>query len=322
MNIINKNIFLFSNIEEVPGVGKKISTYLKKKKIEKVNDLLWDLPYSLTDRSNSTTLDKLEVGKIFTVKIKVVKYNFPRIRNLPNKILCKDDFGEIDLIFFNSREGYIRAILPLETWVTVSGKVNYFRNKYQMTNPSHITKVENFDYVKSVTPKYSLTEGLTEKIYRKIIEKVLNQIPEIDEWHKESFIKKMGFLSWNKSIKNLHNPNSKKDLNSIFLKRIAYDEIFANLLFLSNNRNKIKKIKKNKKIFKKTYSNTLVEKLPYTLTAGQQEIVKEIDFDLSSSQRMFRILQGDVGSGKTIISILAALFSILFIRLPLAIVLS
>ena len=72
MNIIDKNFFLFSDVEEIPGVGKKISTYLKKKKIEKVNDLLWDLPYSITDRTNSTTLDKLEVGKIFTVKIKVI----------------------------------------------------------------------------------------------------------------------------------------------------------------------------------------------------------------------------------------------------------
>jgi len=265
------------------------------------------LPYSLIDRSNSTTLDKLEIGKIFTVKIKVVKYNFPRIRNLPNKIICKDEFGEIDLIFFNSREGYIRAILPLETWVTVSGKINYFRNKYQMTNPSHITKVENFDYVKSVTPKYSLTEGLTEKTYRKIIEKVLNQIPEIDEWHKESFIKKMGFLSWNKSIKNLHNPNSEKDLNSIFLKRIAYDEIFANLLFLSNNRNKIKKIKKNKKKFTNTYSFQLIKSLPYQLTDGQKKIIKEIDVDLQSNLRMFRVLQGDVGSGKTIVAMVSAL---------------
>ena len=265
------------------------------------------MPYSLIDRSNSTTLDKLEIGKIFTVKIKVVKYNFPRIRNLPNKIICKDEFGEIDLIFFNSREGYIRAILPLETWVTVSGKINYFRNKYQMTNPSHITKVENFDYVKSVTPKYSLTEGLTEKTYRKIIEKVLNQIPEIDEWHKESFIKKMGFLSWNKSIKNLHNPNSEKDLNSIFLKRIAYDEIFANLLFLSNNRNKIKKIKKNKKKFTNTYSFQLIKSLPYQLTDGQKKIIKEIDVDLQSNLRMFRVLQGDVGSGKTIVAMVSAL---------------
>ena len=244
MNLIKKNFFLFTGVDSISGVGKKISTYLKKKKIERVSDLLWDLPYSITDRSEATTLDRLEVGKIFTIKVKVFKYNFPRIRNLPNKIICKDNFGEIDLIFFNSREGYIRKILPLNEWVVVSGKINYFRNKYQITNPTYITNVENIDDIKSVVPKYTLTEGLNEKTYRNIIEKVINQISELNEWHDADFLKKMNFCSWRESIKNVHNPNSEKNLNSVFLRRIAYDEIFANLLFLSNNRNKIKKIKK------------------------------------------------------------------------------
>ena len=189
----------------------------------------------------------------------------------------------------------------------VSGKVNYFRNKYQITNPSHVTKIENFDYVKSITAKYSLTEGLTEKTYRKIIEKVIEQIPDIDEWYEESFVNKMGFLSWKESIKNLHIPSSEKDLNSIFLKRIAYDEIFANLLFLSNNRNKIKKIKKNEKKFKNIYSFRLIQSLSYQLNDGQKKIIKEIEIDLKSNVRMFRILQGDVGSGKTIIAIISAM---------------
>ena len=310
MNLINKNFFLFSNIEKVPGVGKKISTYLKKKKIEKVSDLLWDLPYSITDRSNTTTLDKLEVGKIFTISVKVIKYNFPRIRNLPNKIVCRDNFGEIDLIFFNSREGYIKAILPLNEWAVISGKINYFRNKYQITNPTYVTKTENLDNIKMITPKYSLTEGLTEKKYRNIIEKVIKKIPEINEWHDDNFIKKMGFSSWKGSIENLHNPSFEKDLNSIFLKRIAYDEIFANLLFLSNSRNKIKKIKKDIKKFNSNYSNQLIEKLPYLLTNGQKQIINEIDADLKSHSRMFRILQGDVGSGKTIIAAIACINTI------------
>ena len=158
MDLINKKFFLFSSVDNVPGVGKKISTYLKKKRIEKVSDLLWDLPYSFTDRSGSTTLDKLEIGKIFTIKVKVIKYNFPRIRNLPNKIICKDNFGEIDLIFFNSREGYIRKILPLKEWVVVSGKINYFRNRYQITNPTYVTSAEDLESVKKIIPKYSLTE--------------------------------------------------------------------------------------------------------------------------------------------------------------------
>ena len=113
MNIVKKNDYLFKNVSSLQGVGKRLSKYLKKKKIEKINDLLWNLPFSYTDRSKFINLDKLEIGKIFTIKIKVIKYNFPRIRNLPNKINCEDEKGEIDLIYFNSREGYIRKILPL-----------------------------------------------------------------------------------------------------------------------------------------------------------------------------------------------------------------
>ena len=307
MNLINKKNFLFEDVSTIKGVGKKLSSYLKKKKINKVNDLLWNLPYSFTDRSETVTLDRLEIGKIFTIKVKVLKYNFPRIRNLPSRVFCKDEYGEIDLIFFNSREGYIRKILPLNNWIVVSGKINFFKKKYQITNPTYVEKIEHMELVKKIIPKYSLTEGLSEKIYLKIIDYVFTKIPDIDEWHDKDFIKKMNFLSWKDSVKELHNSNLQKDLNSNYLKRLAYDEIFANLLFHSNNRNKIKKIKKNKKIFKKKYSLELTKKLPYLLTKGQKDIIEEISTDLSKEQRMFRILQGDVGSGKTIISIMACL---------------
>ena len=254
MHIINKKNFLFEDVSIIDGVGKKLSAYLKKKKIEKVNDLLWNLPYSFTDRSEIATLDKLEVGKIFTIKVKVLKYNFPRIRNLPSKIFCKDDFGEIDLVFFNSREGYIRKILPIDEWIAISGKVNFFRKKYQITNPTYVEKIDKIELVNKIVPKYSLTEGLSEKVYSKIIERVFDKIPKIEEWHDKKFIEKMNFLSWQDSLKKLHNTEIQKDLNSNYLKRLAYDEIFANLLFHSNNRKKIKKIKKDKKNFRKKYS--------------------------------------------------------------------
>jgi len=135
-------------------------------------------------------------------------------------------------------------------------------------------------------------------------------MPIIEEWHDKDFIKKMNFLSWGDSIKRLHNSNVVKDLNSNYLKRLAYDEIFANLLFHSNNRKKIVKVKKNKKNFSKTYSSELINSLPYILTKSQNDTINEIEIDLKSSQRMFRILQGDVGSGKTIVSIIAALNTI------------
>ena len=126
MKNTNNYEFLLGNLSELKGVGKKISSYLKNKKIEKINDLLWNIPYSYTDRSNMVTLNKLEIGKILTIKIKVIKYNFPRIRNLPNKVSCEDSHGKIDIIFFNSREGYIRKVMPLNSWVIISGKINYF----------------------------------------------------------------------------------------------------------------------------------------------------------------------------------------------------
>ena len=128
---MNNNNFLFEDISTIKGVGLKLKKYLKRKNIEKVKDLLFDLPYEITDRSKIVDLNKLEIGKIQTIKVMVKKLNFPRIRNLPNKILCEDKKGKIEIVYFNSREGYLRKIFPLNETVIISGKVNFFRNKYQ-----------------------------------------------------------------------------------------------------------------------------------------------------------------------------------------------
>ena len=171
--------FLNQDINKLVGVGSKIKNLLKKKKIEKISDLIWSFPHSFVDRSNLTNLDALKIGKVTTIKVKVIKYNIPRIKNLPNKVLCKDEKGQIDIIFFNSREGYIRKMLPINEWVVISGKVNFYKNKYQIVNPSYVVPVSKENYVKKIIPKYSLTEGVTEKTYRRIIEQVLNKIPNL-----------------------------------------------------------------------------------------------------------------------------------------------
>mgnify|MGYP001212570760 CR=1 FL=1 len=306
MGIVKNNDYLFRNVSFLKGVGKKLAIYLKNKKIEKINDLLWNLPYSYTDRRETVSLDKLEIGKILTIKVRVIKYNFPRIRNLPSKVMCEDEKGKIDLVFFNSREGYIRKILPLNEWVVVSGKINYYKNKYQITNPDYITNISNIEYVQKKIPKYGLTKGLSEKSYRKIIEQVLNNLPEINEWYENSFIKKMNFLDWKNSIKKLHESDEEKDLNSNFFRRIAYDEIFAHLLVLSNNRIKIRKNKKKSKSFTNKPFLEIVNSLNFKLTNSQLKVIREINNDLISKNRMFRIIQGDVGSGKTIVSLISA----------------
>ena len=159
MKNLKKNNFLFDKVANLKGVGIKISKYLKNKKIENINDLLLNLPYSYTDRSNLVTLNNLKVGKILTIKVKIIKYNFPRIRNLPSRILCEDEYGKIDLVYFNSREGYLRKILPLNEWSIISGKINFYRGKYQITNPDYVTEVKNINTVKKKIPKYSFTSG-------------------------------------------------------------------------------------------------------------------------------------------------------------------
>ena len=305
MNQSNIQKFLIQNVSALGGVGAKTKQLLKKKKIEKISDLLWNLPQSYTDRTNVQTLDKLEIGKITTIKVKVAKHNFPRIRNLPNKIICEDAKGKIDIVFFNSREGYIRKILPLNSLVIISGKIKYFKKRYQITNPSYIVPISKENYVNKIIPKYSLTEGLTEKIYRKLIEQVLKNISDVTEWHDEEILKKIGNVSWSKSIFAIHN-NKENDLNSKFYRRLAYDEILANLLVLSQARKRIKKFKKEEKKFNGEIPEKLINKLNFKLTRNQIQIINEINQDLKSEYKMFRLLQGDVGSGKTIVAFVAA----------------
>ena len=304
-----KKDFIFSEINELKGVGPKLSKYLKKKRIEKIKDIILNLPYSQTDRSKLFKLNELEVGKIQSVKIKVKKLNFPRIRNLPNKVICEDETGKIDIVYFNSREGYLKKLFPIDKWIIVSGKVNYFNKRYQITNPDYVTKLEKQEYVIKNIPKYNLTKGINEKKYRSISEQVIENIPIIDDWLDKNFINKNNLINWNEAVKRLHNSKDSKDNKSKSFRRIVFDELCANFLSLSENRKRIR-IRKTPKKFKKKYSENIIRKLPFELTNSQKKVLEEINFDLMNNNRMFRIIQGDVGSGKTIVSLIAILNTI------------
>ena len=303
MNFLEKDI-IFSDVDKLKGIGKKLSKYLKNKRIEKVKDILLNLPYSETDRSKIVDLDKLEVGKIQTIRVKVKKLNFPRIRNLPNKILCEDKSSNIEIVYFNSREGYLRKLFRVNEWVVISGKISLFNKKYQITNPDYVTSLDKEEYVKQIIPKYSLTKGINEKKYRIISEQIINNLPDINEWYESHFLKKNNFLNWKENIIALHKTKDSQNNLSKAYKRLVFDEILANLIVLSNNRKKIKRIKKNKS-FKSTFCNEILKNLPFELTKSQKNVLEEINLDLKSNTRMFRIIQGDVGSGKTIVSLLA-----------------
>ncbi len=301
-----KKEFIFSDVNKLKGVGAQLTKYLKKKRIDKIKDIILNLPYSETDRSKIIRLDQLEVGKIQSIKVLVKKLNFPRIRNLPNKINCQDESGKIEIVYFNSREGYLRKLFPINKWVIISGKVNYFNKKYQMTNPDYVTSLENQEYVIKNIPKYSLTKGINEKKYRSISEQVINNLPNIDDWLDQDFIKKNNFIDWNSCIKNLHKSKESKDNQSKSFRRLVFDELCANFISLSKNRQRIK-IKKKSKKFNNKFSELIIKDLPFELTSDQKKVLSEINSDLLSNKRMFRIIQGDVGSGKTIVSLLTIL---------------
>tara|TARA_B110001450_G_scaffold235193_1_gene239720 strand:+ start:334 stop:2385 length:2052 start_codon:yes stop_codon:yes gene_type:complete len=297
--------YLLSDLTALKGVGVKTTNLLKKKKINNIFDLLWKLPKSYTDRSLSSKIKDLRIGEVQTITIIPKKYSFPRVRNLPNRVLCSDETGEIDCIFFNSFEGYVRKILPIGKEITVSGKIGYFRNKYQLTNPKYLS--EDSSLIKQKHNTYSLTDGITEKIYNKIINQIIENLPLLNEWHSKNILQKFDNISWNDAIKDLHKPENVGSYQKNFYQRLAFDEIFSTFLVNSEIRKKIKKIKKINKILNIKKQNEIINKLKFSLTNDQLKTLKEINNDLCSSTKMFRLLQGDVGSGKTIVSLLSAL---------------
>jgi len=295
--------YLLSDLTSLKGVGVKTTNLLKKININNIFDLLWKLPKSYTDRSFSTQIKDLRIGQNQTLTITPYKYSFPRVRNLPNRVHCRDETGEIECIFFNSFEGYVRKILPLKKEITLSGKISYYRNKYQLTNPKYIS--ENSNIIKTKHKTYSLTEGISEKIYNKIINQIIEKLPVLDEWHSQNILKKFDYISWNKAVQNLHEPENIGNYKKSFYQRLAFDEIFSTFLVNSEIRKKIKKIKKINKIFDTKKQDDIINKLKFILTNDQKKTLKEINEDLKSSTKMFRLLQGDVGSGKTIVALLS-----------------
>ena len=308
--MIEKNFnFFFNPVSKVKGIGPKIKKLFNEKKIDTNIDLIFNFPYGLIDRTHCPKLNNLEIGKISTIFVKVRKHNFPRIRRLPNTVQCFDETGEINIVFFNSRENYIKEILPINSEVIISGKVNFYKNKYQITNPDYATSINNEEKVTKIMPTYASLKGISNKTINKIYENIIKEIPDVPEWHRDHIIKNNKWFSFKDSLIQLHNPKKIEDLdkNSLTYERISFDEIFSNLLIFAQIKKKIATIYKKPKLFSSDQKLKLIKNLPFTLTKDQETIIKEIDDSLKSDKKMIRLLQGDVGSGKTIISIITGL---------------
>ena len=300
--------YLLSPIDKIKGIGYKTSQLFLKKRIKTIFDLLWHLPISKIETSRTTYIKDLQIGKDQSIKLIPIKYNFPRIRNLPNRVNCLSSYEKIDCVFFNSYEGYIKKILPINKEIIVYGKIGFYKGKYQITNPKLLS--ENEDGVIKDLKNYSLTEGLTITKYNKIVEDVLEKLPNLKEWHSRNLLKKFNNVSWKESIEKIHSSEYEELKDSDFLRRLIFDEVLANYLISSQIRAKVRKVKKKNKLFNKNIKLQYLKKLKFELTADQKNAINDIEKDLASKERMFRLIQGDVGSGKTIVSLIAALNTI------------
>lgn len=299
---------LFRSLTVLPGVGPKNAKLFEKLLGGgKILDLLWHRPVDFIDRSYSPKVADAEDGKICTLEITVQKHNLAARRGLPNKVWCTDDTGAINLIFFNAYKDWIEKQLPIGAKLYVSGKIEVYQGNRQMVHPDTITR--DRAEIEPAEPVYPLTAGLTNKSVRKAVKGALTMLPDLEEWLDGPHKKLKKWPDWKDCALALHNPKDGYDLspNHPARERLAYDELLANQLSLALVRRKQRR--QNGRAWKPT--GKLHEKferaLPFKLTGAQMRALSEIDADMKEPLKMLRLLQGDVGSGKTVVAAMAML---------------
>lgn len=303
---------LFADISVLKGVGVKTKQLIAKLAGDKVVSLVYHLPSSVIDRRNMPAITDMESGQIVTSIVQIEEHIppfRPHDKSSPYKIRCYNETGFLTLVFFAAYPDYLKKQMPVGEKRVISGKVDSFGGEIQITHPDYIEPLKNLEKVKIVEPVYPLTAGIAKKNLLKIIAQCLAKVCKLDEWIDVDYLAKNNWLSWDKSIKNGHAPQSEDDIlaHSKSRMRLAYDELLANQLALQLRR--MKQQKEGGESFKgdEILRSKLLESLPFKLTNGQNEVIQQIIDDQQSPYKMTRLLQGDVGSGKTVIALMAAL---------------
>jgi len=316
--------YLFSQVTRVKGVGGSTSealcrllpvlTAIAGAKIPIVRDLLFHLPVGLLDRRFTCPLVSAPDGVIATFVVTVETHQPPpasarRYGKKPYKVICSNETGDIALIFFNPREDYLKQALPVGQQRVISGRTEKFDYRLQMTHPDIITTVDKLADVQKPEPVYPLTLGLTSRRIYKLVTEALEKTPELPEWIAPETLAGKNWKSWKQSLISAHNPQAQEDLQPVSTAkmRLAYDEMLANQLHLSMLRRNRQQQAGEKITGTGGLTEILLRELPYALTGGQVSVLKEIADDIASGNRMGRLLQGDVGSGKTIVALLSML---------------
>ena len=301
---------LFAEIRTLSGVGPKLEKLIAKLAGPRLVDLILDLPVGVIDRSYRPKLARAELGRIATVSVNVLSHHPPRDRKQPYRVTCSDDTGMIELAFFHGQADYLQRMLPVGARRIVSGKIERFRDTLQMTHPDHIVAPEEEAALPLHEPVYALTEGLTLKPLAKAIAGALEKVPDLPEWDDPAFHKAKAWSSFRDSLLAAHAPKSEVELSpdTPVRTRLAYDELLANQLALLLIRRQMRQTKKGRALAGDGRLRAkAIAALPFALTEAQLAAIAEIEADIQAPSRMLRLLQGDVGAGKTIVAFLALL---------------
>lgn len=297
----------FADIERLPGIGKRNRQAVERVAGSRYLDLVFYLPTGLVDRRYRPTIDVAPPGTIVTLDVEVVEHRPAHNKRAPYKVICRDNTAELTLVFFHARAEYLRKMLPEGQRRLISGKLEHFQGQAQITHPDYMVAPENEAELPVLETIYPLTAGLSGKVLRKAITAAVDAVPPLPEWHDEALLAREKWPTFLEAIKAMHHPDGPETLEakSPVRRRLAADELLATQLALAIVRDRTRKKRGRPLVGDGFVRQKILSALPYSLTGDQQTALDEILEDMASERAMLRLMQGDVGSGKTAVALLA-----------------
>ena len=306
---------LFRSLGSIKGVGPQLSTLMTRffgngdGQEAVALDVLMHMPSGIVDRRQQTGIAGATVGQIATLRLHVDRHQPPPQgkASVPHRVFAHDETGDIQLVFFRAQGGWVERALPVGEERYVSGEIGVFNGEKQITHPDYIVEVDKFASLPLVEPVYPLTHGLSSKVLTKITRQVVESVPQLPEWIPSETLDKFRWDTFATAMTKVHRPEEPAD-GELFGRarmRLAYDEYFAGQLALQLVRSTLVAERGVARTFTGELTERVTKALPFSLTEGQQDAIEEIRADLSSPDRMSRLLQGDVGAGKTVVALMA-----------------
>ena len=300
---------LFGALTKLDGIGPKSAQALEAAGIEKPRDILMTLPHTGVDRSRKSSVLDVVAPAVATVEVLVGEHHPPRTRGRPYRVFVEDASTSFQLVFFHARGNYLQRILPTGQRRIISGRVEVFDNVAQIVHPDHILPLHEAGDIPAFEPVYPLHAGITQKTMFKATRSALAMAPELAEWIDPALKAREKWSDWRDALVAAHSPTSLSEVgpNAVSWARLAYDELFAHQLTLALARAASRRAKGIASVPTGALTAKVLAALPYVPTAAQTRAVSEIGADLGAPIRMNRLLQGDVGSGKTLVALMALL---------------